>query len=73
MADYDLDIDYEGSEPDIKQSAQEHREVDPDAEFAEMDIPCDGTLCQRMMPWEQHMGILQVHKVQGSKIIALKL
>ena len=32
IADYDLDVDYEGSEPEVKQSAQEQRKVDHDAE-----------------------------------------
>ena len=32
IADYGLDVDYEGSEPKVKQSAQEQREVDPDVE-----------------------------------------
>ena len=50
IADYNLDIDYEGSEPEIKPSAQEQKEVDPDAEHAEMEIPQDETLHQRMMP-----------------------
>ena len=39
IADYNLDVDYEGSEPEVEQSAQEEREVDPDAEFAKMAIP----------------------------------
>ena len=62
IADYDLDVDYEGSEPKAKQSAQEQREVDPDAEFVEMEIPQDGTLHQRIMPQEQYKGILRVHR-----------
>ena len=54
IADYNLDIDYEVSEPKVKQSAQKQMEVDPDAEYAEIEIPQDGTLCQRMMPQEQY-------------------
>ena len=50
IADYNPDIDYEGSEPEVEQSAQEQREVDPDAKYAEMEISQDGTLRQRMMP-----------------------
>ena len=73
IADYNPDIDYEGSEPKVKQSAQEQREVDPDAEYAEMEIPQDGTLHQRMMPWEQYMGILWVHTARGPEIMASKL
>ena len=38
-----------------------------------MEIPQDVTLHQRMMPWEQYMGILQEHKAQGPEIIASKL
>ena len=51
IADYDPDIDYVGSEPKVEQVAQDEREVDPDAEYANMDIPHEGTLCQKMMPW----------------------
>ena len=32
IADYDPDVDYVGSEPNIEQSAQEQKGVDPDAE-----------------------------------------
>ena len=45
IEDYNPDVDYEGSEPEVKQSAQEQREVDPDEEFANMEIPKDATLC----------------------------
>ena len=38
-----------------------------------MDIPHEGTLRQRMMPWEQYKGILQVHGVQRPEIMASKL
>ena len=38
IEDYNLDVDYEGSEPKVKQSALEQREVDPDAEYANMEI-----------------------------------
>ena len=38
-----------------------------------MDIPHEGTLCQRMMPWEQYKWILQVHRAQGPEIMASKL
>ena len=62
IADYNLDVDYVGSEPKIEPVAQDERGVDPDAEYANMKIPCDGTLRQRMMPWEQYMGILWVHR-----------
>ena len=35
IADYDLDADYEGTEPNVEPDAQEQREVDPDAEYDE--------------------------------------
>ena len=47
--------------------------LDLDTEYANMEIPHDGTLCQRMMPQEQYMGILWVHRVQGPEIITSKL
>ena len=39
IADYEPGIDYEGSEPKVKQCAQEQKEVDPDAEYAGMEVP----------------------------------
>ena len=62
IEDYNPDVDYEGSEPKVEQSASEQREVDLDAEYANMEIPQDGTLHHRMMPQEQYMGILWVHR-----------
>ena len=44
IADYDPNIDYEGSEPEVDPVGQEQREVNPDAEYTSMDIPHDGTL-----------------------------
>ena len=38
ITEYNPEVDYEGSEPKVKQSAQEQREVDPDAEYVKMDI-----------------------------------
>ena len=52
IADYDMDIGYEGSEPKVEPTAQIQNEVDPDAEYAKMEISHDGTLHQRMMPGE---------------------
>ena len=72
-ADYNLDIDYVGSEPEVEPVAQDEREVDPDSEYVNMEISQDGTLGQRMMPQEQYMGILWVHRAQGPEIMALKL
>ena len=51
--DYNVDVDYEGLEPKVEPDAQEQREVDPDAEYTEMEIPQDGTLHQRMMPGDK--------------------
>ena len=62
IADYNLDIDYEGSEPKVDPFAQEQRKVDPDAGYAKMIMPRNGTLHQRLIPWEVYMGILWVHK-----------
>ena len=73
IADCNPDVDYESSEPEVEPITQVEREVDPDAEDANMDIPHDGTLHQRMMPWEQYKGILWVHRAQGPEIMALKL
>ena len=39
IVDYNPDVDYEGSEPKVKQSAQEQREVHPDTEYVKMNIP----------------------------------
>ena len=58
VADYNLDIDYEGSEPKVEPVAHVEREVNPDAEYANMEIPHSGTLGQRMMPQKQYEGIL---------------
>ena len=56
IADYDMDIYYEVSEPDNEQAAQKQREVDPNEEYAKMEMPKSGTLPQRMMPWDMYMG-----------------
>ena len=73
IADYNPDVGYERSEAKVEQSAQEQREVDPDAEYVNMEIPQEGTFHQRMMPWEQYMGIVWVHRAWGPEIMALKL
>ena len=70
IADYTPDIDYEGSEPKVEPVAQEQREVDPDEEYAKMEMPRNGTLSQSMLSQEVHMGILRVHKAQGPEIMA---
>ena len=50
IADYNPDVDYEGSEPKVEPVAQQQREVDPDREHAKMEKHRNGTLHQRMMP-----------------------
>ena len=70
IAEYNLDVDYVGSEPKVEKVAQDKREIDPDKKYAKMEIPSDGTLSQRMIPWEKYTRILWVHKVQGPEIIA---
>ena len=50
IADYDPDIDYEGSEPKVEPDAREQREIDSDAEHVKMEMPREGTLHQKMMP-----------------------
>ena len=69
IVDYDLDRDYEGSEPMNEPVAQETKEENPNTEYANMDIPQEGSFHQRMMPrnimqriqwvdWEQGLGIM---------------
>ena len=62
IANYSLDINNEGSEPEVEPDAQGQRDVDPDTEYVKMKMPRDGTLRQGMMPWETYMGILWEHK-----------
>ena len=50
IADYGLDIEYEGSEPKNEPDVQEEKEENSDAEYVNMEVPCDETFCQRMMP-----------------------
>ena len=70
IAAYDLDVDYEGSEPKDEPDAWEQREDDPDAAHAKMEMPRNGTLHQRMMPQEKYTGIMWVHKAWGPEIMA---
>ena len=44
IADYNLDIDCVGSVPEVEPVMQDERKVDPDAEYANMEIPHDGTI-----------------------------
>ena len=62
-----------GSQPKVESVVQDEGEVDTDAEYPTMDIPCEWTLCQRMMPWEQYKEILWVHMAYGLEIMASKL
>ena len=62
IVDYNLDIDNERSEPEVQQSAQEQREVNPDAEYVEMEMPRNGTLCKRMIPQEVSCRFIK-HKI----------
>ena len=71
--DYDPDVDYVGSEPENETVVLDQSEVNLDAENASIEIPHDGTLSLRMMPQEKYMGILCVHRVQGSEIMTLRL
>ena len=64
IADYNLDADYERSEPKVEPDAPEQKEEDPNAKYANMKMPRDGTLHQKMMTQETYMGILWVHKAQ---------
>ena len=73
ITDNNLDVEYEGSKPKVESVTQVKREVDPDAEYVNMDISCCGTLHQRMTPHEQYKGILCVQRAWGPNIMALRL
>ena len=61
IADYNLDIDYEGSEPKNEPVAQEEKEENSNAEYENMEIPQARTFYQRMMPHDViPVGILRV-------------
>ena len=45
----------------VEPVTQIEREVNPDTEYANIEIPQDGTLHQRMMSQEQYKSILWVH------------
>ena len=42
IANYDLDVDYVGSEPKVEPMAKDENEVDPDAECANIEFPVMG-------------------------------
>ena len=50
MADYHLNINYEGSESKNEPVTYEEKEENSDAEFACMEMPHEGTFHQRMTP-----------------------
>ena len=52
IADYNPDVDYEGSDLEVEPDAQEQRKVDSGTEYGKMELPRSGTLHLRMMPWE---------------------
>ena len=60
-ADYNLDIDYVGSEPENEPDVQEEKEENSDAEYTKVKIPCDGTFHQRMMHWNVFQRIQHIH------------
>ena len=51
IAQYKPDVDYKGSEPGIEPGNQEQREDDPDAAYAKMEMPRNGTFHQIMIPF----------------------
>ena len=62
IADYNQDVDYEGLEPKVEPVTQKQRKDNPDETYAKMELPRNKAFCQRMMPQETCMGILQVCK-----------
>ena len=57
-----------GLKPENEPVAQDQREVNPDTEYAKMEIPHDGTLHQRVMPWDKYMGIMLVHRHEDLRL-----
>ena len=49
IACFNLNVNYEGSEPKNETVAQEENEEHSDAEYEKMEIHHAGTFCQRMM------------------------
>ena len=62
IADYNSDVNYEGSEPEDEPVAQEEKEGNSDAEYANMEISYAGTFCQRMMPLNNMWMIQQINQ-----------
>ena len=61
IIDYDLDIDYDGSEPKNEPVAQEEKEENSNAEYVNMEMTCGGTFHQRMMPCNVMQRIQWIH------------
>ena len=62
IAGYNPDIDYKWSKPKAMLVAHEQRKVNPDSEYAKLEMPRSETFHQRMLPLDVCMGILWVHK-----------
>ena len=65
IVDYDLDIEYEVSEPKNEPVAQAEEEENSDAEYAHREIPQAGTFCHIMMPHDVLQRIKWIHQKQG--------
>ena len=74
VADYKLNVDYKpkGSYPENEPDAKEEEE-NFGPEYAKMELPWQGTICQRSMKCRVAERIEWVHWVQGSEIMALWL
>ena len=62
ITDYDPDVDYEESEPKNEPGAQKEKEEHSDTEYANIEIPCNGTFHQKMMPCNVRQRIKCVHQ-----------
>ena len=60
IVDYDLHIDYERSDPKNEPVAQEKKDENSDAEYANMEVSQAGTFHLRMMPCNVLQRIQQV-------------
>ena len=73
IVDYNLKVDYDGSEPENEPGAQEEKEENSDTEYVNMETTHNGTFCQRMMPCNVMQRIEWLNQEQGPKIMALML
>ena len=62
IVDYNLEVDYERTEPENETVSQEEKEENSDAEYVNMDVPQAGTLHQRMMPCNALQRNQKVHQ-----------